>query len=134
MKKFSIAKYNTERKFNFDVTPIIGKYVKASELGQLIEENGEDHIYTIRGCYLGTIDADASKTGKQQKTASIAIDTTYINVPSFQYETIEGFVNNQDAIDYINSGSAGFMIKSYEMRGETYYKLVFVDIDSDAEI
>lgn len=134
MKKFSMSKFNSTRKFDFDVTPIIGKYVKASELGSLIDEYGEDKIYVIRGAYLGSIDAEHSKKGTEQKTASIATDFTYINVPSWQYDDVEAMVNNPDAVDYINSGSAGFMIEPYEMRGETYYKLVFVDIDSDAEI
>lgn len=133
-KKFKIAAFNTERKFDFDVTPIVGKYVKASELGKLIDEYGEDHIYIIRGCYIGKIAAEDSKSGKEQPTASIATDFTYVNVPSFQYETVEGWTQNQEAIDYINSGSAGFMIEPYTTRGETFYKLVFVDIDSDANI
>lgn len=130
MAKFKFSSFNKERRFNFDVTPIVGKYVKASELGDLMSKNGENYVYIIRGLYLGTLPAEASRTGKEQKTASIATDFSYINVPAFQYEEVADMINNQQAVDYINSGCAGFKIVPYETRGEEYYKIVWVDIES----
>lgn len=134
MKKFSFAQFNKERRFDFDVTPIIGKYIKSSELGQLIDKFGEDHIYVIRGLYLGKIKAEDSSSGEEQKTASVATDFSYINAPGFQYEEIASMIENEQAVAYINSGSAGFKVTPYEMRNKTFYKLTWVDIESGDEI
>lgn len=134
MARFKFSSFNKERKFNFDVTPIVGKYIPASELGDLYNKNGEAHLYIIRGVYTGVIDAVHSKTGKEQPTASIATDFSYINVPSFQYEEVADMLSSQDAIDYINSGKAAFKLVPYETRGETFYKMIWIDMDSDAEI
>ena len=134
MKKFSFASFNKERRFDFDVTPIIGKYIKSSEMGQLIDKFGEDNVYVIRGLYLGKIKAEDSSSGEEQKTASVATDFSYINAPAFQYDEIKEMIDNDQAVDYINSGSAGFKITPYEMRNKTYYKFTWVDIESGDEV
>lgn len=130
MAKFKFANFNKERKFNFNVESIRDKYVKASELGSLIKKYGEGYIFTIRGLYLGEIDAEDSVTGKKQDTASVATDFTYVNAPSFQYEEIAAMLEDKDAIDCINAGGAGFIVEPYTARGKEYYKLVWVDIES----
>lgn len=130
MSKFKFAAFNKERKFHFNVDSIRDKYIKASELGKLIEQYGEGYIFTIRGLYLGEIDASDSVTGKQQDTASIATDFTYVNAPSFQYDEIAAMIDDRDAVDCINAGGAGFIVEPYQARNKTFYKLVWVDIES----
>lgn len=121
--------------FNFDTSAIKGNYITTRDL---YDRDGDKNIYVVRAVYKGTLDKDKRKDdlrGKEDKpTACIATDEFYINVPDFQVKEIDKMLDQPEVIDYINDGKAGVMLRTYEARGEEFVKLVFVDIESDAEV
>lgn len=121
----SFASFNRTRLFNIDTTDF--EYLK---LKDLYERDGDGATYVIRGLYLGT------KSDFAEETPIVATDDCYVNIPQHQLIDIKEMLNDKQAINMINAGTAGFMIDKYVKKlkngTKTCYKAVWVDLDADA--
>lgn len=120
----SFASFNRERLFDIDTSDF--DYIK---LKDLYERDGHDHIYTVRGIYIGT------KSEYAEESPLVAIDDFYVNLPQFQLLEIKEMLNSKQAINCINNGGAGFIIEEYDKKLKSgtkkkCYKAVWVDIVS----
>ena len=118
MAKFSFTSFNKERLFNVDTSDFDYK-----KLEDLYNENGEDYVYPITGVYIGT------KSKFAAETPIVATDDCYVNLPDHQLGSIKEMLASKQAVDYINSGAAGFMIEKYHQKrfDVDCYSAVFVD-------
>lgn len=96
---------NKTKKFDFTAD----KDFPYISLKDLLQANDGDleHIYVIRALYINS----RSKYGEQPL---IAIDDAYVNIPKHMLETVKGILANDEMIDAINKGLAGFKIRPYE--------------------
>ena len=120
----SFASFNRERLFDVDTSDF--DYIK---LKDLYERDGQDHIYIVRGVYIGT------KSEFADESPLVAIDDFYVNLPQFQLLDIKEMLNSKQAINTINAGEAGFIIEEYVKKLKSgakkkCYKAVWVDVVS----
>lgn len=116
MAKF--AKYNRTRKFDIDTTDF--EYISLAELyGQ-----DQDKVHVIRGIYINT----KSKYGA---APVFAIDGYFVNVPAHLLDTCQEMLQDDETIDLINAGKAGFTIYIYhnDKFKIDCFGVEFVDID-----
>lgn len=111
-------KYNRERKFNIDT-----KGFEYHTLEDLYTEYGKSHIYPVRGIWKNT----KSKYGL---AAVLATNDCYVNVPKHMTDICLEMLNDEETIDYINSGHAAFSIYTYQKTDDpnTYYGINWEDI------
>ena len=120
----SFASFNRERLFDVDTSDF--DYIKLKDLH---ERDGQDHIYIVRGVYIGT------KSEFADESPLVAIDDFYVNLPQFQLLDIKEMLNSKQAINAINNGEAGFIIEEYVKTLKSgakkkCYKAVWVDVVS----
>ena len=131
---FSFSNFNKERLFNFDTSKITGKY---TSLEDLFKTYGADKEYQLKAVYISKF----SQFADEAPIAALA--DTYVNLPSHQLADIKSMMNDANAVRAINTGYAGFTIRSYEktitlkngkQKTETYYSAEWCDVDpSDYE-
>lgn len=92
-------------------------------LADLFRENGKDEVYPIAGVYINT-------KGKYGPQACIAInESLMVNLPAHMLEACEEMRKDQEAIDAINNGQAGFKVYQYTSKaGKTGFSVDWVDI------
>lgn len=92
-------------------------------LADLFRENGKDEVYPIVGVYINT-------KGKYGPQACIAInESLMVNLPAHMLEACEEMRKDQEAIDAINDGQAGFKVYQYTSKaGKTGFSVDWVDI------
>lgn len=92
-------------------------------LADLFKENGKDEVYPIAGVYINT-------KGKYGPQACIAMnESLMVNLPAHMLEACEEMRKDQEAIDAINNGQAGFKVYQYTSKaGKTGFSVDWVDI------
>lgn len=110
-------KYNKQGIFGVSTANL--PYVK---LETLFNENGAEKVYTLQAIYINT----RSKFGD----APVAvIENAIVNLPSHMLKQAKDILADNEAIDAIKSGLAGFTVYSYPSHGKTCYSIKFVDIE-----
>ena len=122
----TFSSFNKERLFDVDTSDF--EYVK---LKDLFERDGEGEVYRIRGIYIG------NKSEFADESPLLATDECYVNLPQHQLLDVKEMLNSRQAINMINSGTAGFMIEKYIKKlksgaKKTCYKAVWCDLEADA--
>lgn len=117
----SIAKFNHTNPFIFKA----GEGFKYYSLRDLFQNNGADTVYRIMGLYIN----DKGRYGDQPLALT---PHYYVNMPSHLMTDVTKMIRDQEIIDQINRGEAGFKIRAYTNRnGGTSYSVEWVDISSD---
>ena len=75
-------------------------------LADLFNENGADKKYKIRAVYINT-------KGKYGDAPVVALDDCFVNLPSNTLPAAREILSSNDAINEINAGCAGFIIRPY---------------------
>lgn len=94
-----------------------------TSLPDLYAEHGKNHVYPIAGIYINT-------KGKYGPQACIAMnDSLLVNLPQHLTEVCEQMRADQEAVDAINHGQAGFKIYEYASKsGVIRYSVDWVDL------
>ena len=95
------TKYNKGKIFDVDTTGFTYASIK-----DLFNENGAKHIYPLRGIWINT-------KGKFGDQPLVATDKFYVNLPTHMLNTCKEIMKDDEAINDINNGKAGFQIYSY---------------------
>ena len=107
-----ITELNHERKFQKIDTEGFN-YLKCSEL--------TDEVYTVKGIYF--------TNGKYGESAVIVTEKCFINVPKHQTEDCRKAYNDDEIVKEINENKIGVKKESYDKDGNTYYKIVWTEIE-----
>lgn len=99
---FNFESLNYERKFDFDVAGIRGKYADCKEM---FEKYGSDKVFRVNAIYISTLSKYIKPT--------LALDETYVNLPTFLLDEANKLLNDKSACDQINSGKVGVTFYSY---------------------
>ena len=110
-------------------------------LKDLYEKNGPDALYEIKSIWI----REAQKDDKgniidgsiNEENPVITIDGLHVNIPQNQLEQIRRMLNEQDVIDYVNSGLAGFSIREYPNKyrpGELCYAANWCNLDDGSHV
>lgn len=116
------SKLNKTRVFDIDTSAF-----EYYDLKALFEEEGPDHIWTIRGAYIGT------KSIYDDETPLLALDDRYVNLPVHQLEAVKAILADPKLIAQIKRGEAGFKIETYFQKRfqKQCYSAIFVDKDPE---
>ena len=117
----AISKHNHNTSAaSFKLQPAPGApYVKLEEL---YKTNGPDHLYELCGLYINT----KGRFGDQPVLWTHGV---YVNLPEHMLRSCSDILQDQEAIDQINAGQAGFKIYEYQNKnGRTGYSVTFEDI------
>lgn len=112
-----ITKYNkNEPLFTFHAPDNFEYY----RLSSFAADADTDKVFNLRGFFIGE--------GKQYGKSPVAVtDFCYINLPKHMLDTVQKILSDQEAVDEINRGEAGFKIYSYTPKtGGTAYNITFV--------
>lgn len=114
-----MSKYNSNRRFTFEASDDM----PFMSLGELYVRNGGDTIYPLKALYIN----NKSKFGP----APVAITTfAFVNLPKHMLATVEDMIKDNETVQYINEGNAGFIIKCYTPRNypdKIAYSVEWVD-------
>ena len=100
------------------------------KLGDLLEENGGDEVYTLRGVWIST-------GGIYGDTPVAVLDDRFVNLPGHMLETVKQIMSDPESVEDINNGKVGFIVRSYvkTLKGKNgksvdkiCYSIDFVDI------
>lgn len=124
MSKFSFAKkFNTGKLFNIDTKDF--EYVSLEDLSSITmtEEGTEPQVFIVRGVYIN----DKSLYGT---SPVIALDDTYVNLPSHLTAVCQEMIDDRLAVQAINECHLGFRIESYlkEKYNKICYTVEWVDL------
>lgn len=117
---FSVAKkYNSQKIFTVDTENF--EYKSLEDL--FIDE---ETVYVVKGVYI-------NKKGNFGEESVLALDDSYVNIPSHLVETCKEMIDDRRAVDAINAGEVGFTIyKYYQKRyNKDCYSIKWVDIDAN---
>ena len=120
----SIAKLNNEYvKFTHETK----EDMEYKSLEMLFNENGEDKVHTVWGAYIND--------GKYGKQGLLVTDDCYVNLPKHLNEDVESIRRNEEVIDQINKGQAGFTIYHYYSKKykKNCFSVNWIDIKPDLE-
>ena len=120
----SISRLNNDYvKFTHE-TP---KDLEYKTLEMLYNENDSEKIYTIWGAYIND--------GKYGKQGLLVTDECYVNVPKHLTGDIETIRTDENTINQINKGQAGFKIYHYYSKkyNKNCFSLNWVDVKPELE-
>ena len=94
-----------------------------TSLPDLFAEYGKEHVFAIAAIYINT-------KGKYGPQPVVAInESTLVNLPSHLLEECEEMRKDQEAVDAINNGQAGFKVYQYTSKnGNSGFSVNWVDI------
>lgn len=115
----SIAKHNRrENRFKVDTEGF-----EFRKLGDLFNAKLPDAVFHVYGLYINR----KSKYGESPFAAS---DGYFISLPSHLVDVVKDILNDDEAIEQMNAGRAGLVIRTYEDdKGVTHYTADFVDVE-----
>lgn len=117
----SIVKFNHVSPFTFQAGDNFPYY----NLRSLYESNGPDKVYRFLAIYIN----DKGRYGDQPVALTAHY---YVNMPSHLNDDVFKMIHDQECIDQINAGKAGFKIRTYNNRnGGTSYSVEWVDLADD---
>lgn len=113
-----IAKHNKrETRFKVDTTDFEFK-----KLGELFNADRPETVFSVYGLYINR----KSKFGPSPFAAS---DGYFISLPAHMVDVVESVLSDSEAIDQMNDGKAGLVIRPYlDAKGETHYSADFVEV------
>ena len=122
----SIAKLNNDYvKFTHETKD----NMEYKTLEMLFNENGSDEnkVYTVWGAYINE--------GKYGKQGLLVTDDCYVNLPKHLTDDVENIRADENIINQINKGQAGFTIYHYYSRkyNKDCFSLNWVDIKPELE-
>ena len=117
-----ISKFNHTSPFTFKASDDFEYY----SLQQLYKNNGPDSVYRVLGLYIN----DKGSFGKQPLALT---PHYYVNLPSHLLNDVTSMIEDQDIVDQINAGHAGFKIRTYVSNKykKTCYSVEWADLDDD---
>lgn len=101
---FNFESLNFERKFDFDVTNIRGKYADCKEM---FTKYGDGKVFRVNAMYIST----ASKYDDEKPM--LALDETYLNLPVHLLGECKKILNDKSACEQINNGEVGVTFYQY---------------------
>jgi hypothetical protein len=125
MAKFSFSKkFNTEKLFNIETEDF--DYMSLQDLARADSLNEEPSVFVIRGVYI-------NRKSLYEPAPVVALDDTYVNLPSHLLPACEEMLHDRQAIDAINEGRCGFRIERYTQKryNRECYSVEWVDILPD---
>jgi hypothetical protein len=125
MAKFSFSKkFNTEKLFNIETEEF--DYMSLEDLANATANSEEPPVFVIRGIYI-------NRKSLYEPAPVIALDDTYVNLPSHLLPACEQILHDRNAIDAINQGKCGFRIEKYHQKrfNKDCYSIEWVDILPD---
>jgi hypothetical protein len=125
MAKFSFSKkFNTEKLFNIETEDF--DYMSLQDLARADSLNEEPSVFVIRGVYI-------NRKSLYEPAPVVALDDTYVNLPSHLLPACEEMLHDRQAIDAINEGRCGFRIEKYTQKryNRECYSVEWVDILPD---
>jgi hypothetical protein len=125
MAKFSFSKkFNTEKLFNIETEEF--DYMSLEDLANASANSEEPPVFVIRGIYI-------NRKSLYDPAPVVALDDTYVNLPSHLLPACEQILHDRLAIDAINQGKCGFRIEKYHQKrfNKDCYSIEWVDILPD---
>ena len=125
MAKFSFSKkFNTEKLFNVDTETF--DYMSLEDLAKATASAEEAPVFIVRGVYL-------NRKSLYDPAPVVALDDTYVNLPSHLLPACEAMIHDRLAVDAINEGRCGFRIEQYTQKryNKLCYSVEWVDILPD---
>jgi hypothetical protein len=125
MAKFSFSKkFNTEKLFNIETEDF--DYMSLEDLAKADALNEEPSVFVVRGVYI-------NRKSLYEPAPVVALDDTYVNLPSHLLPACEEMLHDRQAIDAINEGRCGFRIERYTQKryNRECYSVEWVDILPD---
>lgn len=118
----SIVKFNHTSPFTFKA----GDNFEYYSLRQLYENNGADSVYRVLALFIN----DRGSYGDQPLALT---PHYYVNLPQHLLDDVMKIMHDQDAIDQINAGRAGFKIRTYTSNKykKNCYSIEWVDLNDD---
>lgn len=106
--------------FNIDTREY--KYITLSDIYNSKNNGGADVMHRIDGVFINN---------SQFGDSPIIINNEHkllINLPKHMGGTIREILADREAVDFIKSGKAGFVIYEYESHGKKCYSINFIDL------
>lgn len=125
MARFSFSKkFNTEKLFNIETEDF--EYMSLADLAAATENCEESPVFIIRGIYI-------NRKSLYDPAPVVALDDTYVNLPSHLLPACEEMLHDRLAVDAINEGRCGFRIEKYFQKRfqRECYSVEWVDILPD---
>lgn len=119
----TISKMNKgQRLFTFEMP----EGAEFKSLKDLYTENGADYTYILTGCYINT-------KGKFGDQPVLMTPYFFVNAPSHLVDTVKDIMEDDETVQQINDGDAGFVIETYKdkLHGNLCYSVRFVDLFDD---
>lgn len=115
------SKHNKKANWDFE-TP---KGLEYTTLKELYEDNGKNTEYRIRALYINN-----GKFGKQPTiVCTLGSKVIKTSLPSHLTDEVEDMRSDEEDVQAINDGMAGFTIYKYESKnGRTCYSVNWVDM------
>lgn len=119
----NFKRFNKNHLFTVDTTDF-----KYFSLEDLYKRDGENTLYLLCGLYINT------KSQYDPEAPTLATDSELVNLPVFQLDEVKEMREDEEAVEAINNGEAGFTIESYTLDkypGRTFYKAIWCNYDED---
>ena len=112
------GKFNATRKFDIDTTNF-----EYRSLEELLERDGADQEYVVRGLYINT-------KGLYDPSPVVALDSEYVNLPSHLTSVCEQILDDPRAVQAIRDGKCGFKVRTYikEQYNKECYTIEWLDL------
>ena len=124
-QRFSFSKkFNTEKLFNIETEGF--EYMSLEDLYNATANLETPTVFVIRGVYI-------NRKSLYNPSPVVALDDTYVNLPSHLLPACEEMLHDRLAVDAINQGRCGFRIEKYFQKRyqRECYSVEWVDILPD---
>ena len=125
MAKFSFSKkFNSEKLFNIETDEF--DYMSLEDLYKATSSLEEPPVFVVRGVYI-------NRKSLYDPAPVVALDDTYVNLPSHLLPACEEMIHDRLAVDAINQGRCGFRIEKYFQKryNKECYSVEWVDVLPD---
>ena len=113
----SISKFNSKGNAFTYRAPEGTPYKK---LKDLYNKKHPDEVWTILGAFV--------HNGQYGENAVLVTKNCYVNLPDHMVQRVKDLINDDEVVDQINKGGAGFRIYEYEnSKGNKSLSVTFVD-------
>ena len=114
----SFTKFNkSTNKFDYQLP----EDVEFLSLEDLYEKNGARASYELKGLFI-------NKKSKYGNHPVAIIENYFVSLPNHLLEVVEEMLEDETAVEQINSGVAGFKVRTYKDRkGEKRYTVEWID-------
>lgn len=122
-------KYNKRIRNPF--TFVAGKDFAYKSLGDLYHDNGEDHMYLLKGVFVNTKTLYANEATGLKESPVAVTPNCYVNLPAHLLSAIKDMLEDDEFIEAVNANKVGFHIYTYytEKRpNQPCYSISFADL------